>query len=169
MPSHQEVLSVLEGLRLQKIGRFADMLLMDFGTLRKVPSRRSGTREVGEWSLQIQTSWRFTRQDRIILGVLDLYAYAADGSDYDWDRGGQSRFDNIASSLNQLFREEDIRVRQVACDGVGSINLHLDSDLQFAVFPNFSSDHPDREYWRFFRPTIKNPHYVVRTDGPAPT
>ncbi len=169
MPSHEEVLSVLDGLRLREIGRGADMLWMHFGDLREVPSRRGGTREVGEWALHIQTSWRFTRRDRIIVGVLDFYAYADDGSDYDWDRGGESRFDRIASSLNQSLREDDIRVREVTCDEVGSITLHLDADLHFAVFPNFSSDYPDREYWRFFRPATDDPHHVVSTEAPQST
>lgn len=172
MPDHEEVLSVLKGLRLQKIGRAADMLWMQFGELREVPSRRGGTREIGDWALHIQTSWRFTRRDRIILGVLDFYAYPdADASAYDWDRGGESRFDRIASPLNQSLRAEEIRVRHLACDDVGSITLHLDTDLHFAVFPNFSSDYPDREYWRFFQP-IKDrhdhPHYVVSTKTSLP-
>jgi hypothetical protein len=165
MTSHEDVLCVLNGLRLQKIGRAADMLWMHFGDLREAPSRRGGTRQVGEWSLHIQTSWRFTRRDRIIVGVLDLYASADDGSGYDWDRGGESRFDRIASSLNKSFQEDDIRVRQVFCDEVGSITLRLDTNLHFAVFPNFSSDYPNREYWRFFRPATDDPHHVVGTEA----
>ncbi len=166
MPSHQEALSVLSGLRVREIGRAADMLWMHFGDWREVPSRRGGTRQVGEWALHVQTSWRFSRRDRILLGVLDLYAYAEDGSEFDWDRDGESRFDRIAASLNQLFRDEDIRVKELACDEVGSITLHLDSDLYFAVFPNFSSDYPDREYWRLFQPATDHPDHVVSTEAP---
>lgn len=168
MPSHEEVLSVLCGLRIRKIGRAADLLWMDFGDRREVPSRRGGTRQVGEWALHVQTSWRFTERDRILLGVLDLYAYAADGSDFDWDRDGESRFDRIAATLNQSFQDDEIRVRHLACDGVGSITLHFDSDLHFAVFPNFSSDYPDREYWRFFQPATDQPHHVVGTEPVPP-
>ncbi len=169
MRSHQEVLSVLSGLRLRRIFRTLDAFYAYFGDMREVPSRRGGTKKVGEWVLDIQTSWRFTRRDRILLGVLDLYAYAEDGTEYDWDSGGESRFDRIASSLNETFRDEDVRVRHVACDQVGSILLQLDTDLEFAVFPNFSSDYPDREYWRLFKPSTDYPHYVVSTKTPLLT
>lgn len=162
--SHQEVLSVLSGLRVRKIGRAADMLWIHFGDWREIPSLRGGTRQVGEWALHVQTSWRFTPRDRILLGVLDLYAYAEVGSDFDWDRDGESRFDRIATALNQSLHDDDIRVSRLACDEVGSITLHLDPDLQFSVFPNFSSDYPDKEYWRFFQPATEAHHYIVSTD-----
>ncbi len=168
MPSHEEVLSVLDDLRVRQIGRAADLLWMHFGDWREVPSQRGGTRQVGEWALHVQTSWRFTRRDRILLGVLDLYAYAEDGSDFDWDRDGESRFDRLATSLNQSFRDDDIRVRHLACDEVGSITLHLDTDLHFSVFPHFSSDYPDREYWRFFQPSTEGAHHIVSTKATQP-
>ena len=166
-PSHEEVISVLSGLRLRKIHRWADILVVNFGELREVPSRRGRTSEVGDWALHIQTSWRFTRANRILLGVLDFYAYAEDGSDYDWDRAGESRFDRIAEGLNRSWRDADIRVRHVACDEVGSITLHLDTELHFAVFPNFSSDYPDREYWRLLQPATDHPQHIVCTDALA--
>ena len=168
MQSHQEVLSVLSGLRVRKIGRAADMLWMHFGDWREFRSGRGGTRQVGDWALHVQTSWRFTRRDRILLGVLDLFAYAEDGSDFDWDRDGESRFDRLAAALNQSFRDDDIRVRRIACDEVGSITFYLDTELHFSVFPNFSSDYLDREYWRFFQPATEEPHHIVSADPPQP-
>ena len=168
MPDHQAALSVLKGLRLLEIWRSLDMLVMHFGEWREVTSRRAGTRQVGDWALHIQTSWRFTRSARILVGVLDFYQYADEDLAYNWDKGGESRFDRLADGLNQTFKEGEITVREVACDEVGTISLSLDGGLRFDVFPNFSSDYPNREYWRLLQPGTEHPQYVLCTDGTPP-
>jgi hypothetical protein len=92
--------------------RAADLLWLQFGEWREVPSRKGGTRRVGEWGLHVQTPWRFTRGSRIIVGNRDLYYYAESSDDFaeghrefDWDKDGESRFDRHAAVLNGEFAD----------------------------------------------------------------
>ena len=171
MNSHEQALQVILNLPLRRIGRAADLLWMQFGEWREVPSRRGGTRRVGEWSLHIQTPWNFVRDSRILVGTRDLYYYAETGpefvessQEFDWKKGGESRFDRYATALNQEFETDAFPVTHITCDPVGSFTLHLGGHLTFSVFPNCASSSPDFEFWRLFRPATETPHYVVATD-----
>ncbi len=162
--AHEKALAALAGLRIREIGRAADLLWVQFGEWRTVPCRKGGTRQVGQWALHVQTSWRFTQGESIVLGVHDLYAYDdEEATSFDWEKCGESRFDRIASGLNARFGDEEMVVESVACDAVGSLTLRLGGGLEFAVFPNSSSDYPEREFWRLFAPATDGPHYVVET------
>ncbi len=164
--AHEKALSVLAGLRIRAIGRAADLLWVQFGEWRTVPCRSGGTKQVGQWALHVQTSWRFAQAGRILLGLLDLYATDdAEATAFDWNKDGQSRFDRIASGLNERFRNEEVVVEEVMCDAVGSVTLRLGGGLVFAIFPNGSSDYPEREFWRLFAPSTDGPHYVVETSS----
>ena len=147
---------------------------MHFGQEREVPSRRGGTRKVGEWALHIQTPWNFVRGSRILIGTRDLYYYAESsaefaesGKQFDWDKDGESRFDRYAATLNQEFGAALPCVTRIVCDSVGAFTLGLGADLTFSAFPNCSSASPDFEFWRLFQPATENPHYVVATDTPG--
>jgi hypothetical protein len=174
MNGHETALQVLLDLPLRRIGRAADLLWLQFGEWREVPVRKGGTRSVGEWALHIQTSWIFARDSRIIVGTRDFYHYtegspefAEYGSEYNWDKCGESRFDHHAAALNEEFESAAPCVNRIACDSVGAFTLALGDGLAFSVFPNCSSSAPDWEFWRLFRPHTEGPHYVVATDGPA--
>ena len=164
--SAEQMLRVLGGLRLRCIGRAADLLWMHFGEFREVPARGGGTREVGEWALHIQTPWRFTRGPVITVGTRDFYYYADGGEDYDWDKGGVSRFDRLASTLNCDFEAVSYNVTSIVCDRVGGFSLWFGPEVSFDVFPNVASTSPGFELWRMFQPATEEAHYVVETDDP---
>ena len=162
--SHEEALGALDRLRLRCIGRAADLLWLHFGELRQIPARGGGTREVGEWALHIQTPWRFTRGTRIVVGIRDLYHYADSGESFDWDKGGESRFDRLAASLNRDFETSAYTVTSITCDRVGGFSLYFGPEFSFDVFPDEASTSPDSEFWRLFAPAIGSPHFIVATD-----
>jgi len=174
MNDHQQALQVLLNLPLKRIGRAADLLWLQFGESREVPSRKGGTRRVGEWALHIQTPWNFVRDSRIIVGTRDLYYYseassefAEQGREFDWQKDGVSRFDRHATTLNQEFELTPPLVTRILCDSVGTFTLWLGENLTFSVFPNCASTSPDFEFWRLFQPAKETPHYVVATDNGA--
>ena len=160
---HRRVLSALIGSPMRQIGRAADLLWIHFGQWREVPSRRGGTRQVGEWALHIQTDWRFVLESEIVVGVREMYQYDEDGSQFDWSKDGESRFDRLAVRLNREFETEMDIVTDVTCDDVGGFSILLRSGLRFDVFPCAAFSTPDVEFWRFFEPATENDHYVVET------
>ena len=61
----------LVGMPLSKIGRAADLLWLQFGTLREVATQY-GEKTIGDWAIHVQTSWRFVRDAQIILSLIHI-------------------------------------------------------------------------------------------------
>jgi hypothetical protein len=163
--SHEEALRVLNGLRLRRVGAAADMLWMHFGDYRTVTDRRGESREVGQWALHFQCPWRFVRTGSIILASTDFYYHPEGDESYDWNRGGESLFDRRANQFNRVLETGEFRVSTVSVGDCGAFQLTFSPDFHFAVFPAASDNSPHDEFWRLFRPSYDEPHYVVSTDG----
>lgn len=136
---------------------------MAFGQWREVPARRGGTRQAGQWARHVQAAWRFARKSEIFVGITNMHYYADDGSNFDWGKDGESRFDRLAAQLNRDFEAEVEIVTDVKCDDVGGFTLFLKSGLTFDVFPCVAFNSPEFEFWRFFEPATEKDHYVVET------
>lgn len=155
----QKALAPLVGLPLRCIGRAADLLWVHFGEFREIPDRKDGTRTVGEWALHVQCPWRIARSASIFVARGDCF-YTADGDEpYDWDAGGESRFDRCAALLNREFESSPPRVAAVIVDAVGGFSLRLDSGDTFEAFPDDCTG-SDNEHWRIFRPDRDERHFV---------
>ncbi|MDB4777902.1 hypothetical protein OAG68_00435 [bacterium] len=159
---YQTALRNLTGRPLQKIGRAADLLWLQFGELHEVSSNR-GMRTVGDWAVHVQTSWRFVQDAKIIVAVGDLYMLP-DGSNYDWDAGGISSFDSLAKEMNRLFAAGTTEVLNVVSDDVGGFSIKFSGDIRFDLFTNTSDSIIDIEHWRIFQPTTDDAH-LVRYSG----
>ena len=157
---YQEVLQVLSGLRLAVCGAVADMLWLHFGEMRSVVDRRGVEKQVGEWALHLQCSWRFVRSGIVVLGGSDFYYDAVTGEQYDWDSKSESVFHRNSKHLNELLDSEKFLVSVVRCNHAGAFDLVFDHDLMLSVMPTESSSHDHDESWRFFVPSSDLPHYV---------
>lgn len=158
---YEHHLASLKDLRISKLGRAADLVWLQFGVLRDV-NTRYGTKTVGEWALHIQTSWRFVRESKIVVGVGDLYIFP-DGETYDFEGNRLSKFDERANQLNQSIATSDILVQQVLCDDVGGFSLVFTDNSRFDVFPKISEDTIDIEHWRLLQPEGSAEHVVCET------
>jgi hypothetical protein len=163
--SHESALRALQGLRLRCAGRACDLLWLHFGDYRTVVDRRGMTREVGEWALHLQCPWRFIRSNSIVLASTDFYYYPEGEDSYDFQRGGESLFDRRANQFNRVLDTGEFRVSNVSCGVCGEFRLTLSPELHFSVFPAASDGSPFGEFWRLFRPSEEEPHYVVSTEG----
>jgi len=59
-------LSALRGLNVSGISHAANMLTMQFGSLRQVTNFKGAVKQVGEWALHIQCNWQIERTGEII-------------------------------------------------------------------------------------------------------
>ncbi len=163
--SPAEALDVLKGLRIRHIGRACDLVWIHFGEYREVPDRKDGTKEVGAWALHLQTSWRITRDARIIVGGTDIHYLAESRERYNFDTHEKTLFDLRAKALNEEFEANSYAVSEIVYDTVGGFSLHFGPGYSLGVFPHASPDCPDIEFWRFFEPATESPHYVVGTES----
>jgi hypothetical protein len=155
----QQILAHLVGLPLRCIGRAADLLWVHFGEMKEVPARRGDTRSLGDWALHIQCPWRITKPPAILVANGDCYYKADIDEPYDWDAGGESRFDSHAAPLNREFESLPPRVEAVVVDTVGGFSLRLSNGYCLDVFPSNSTGCKS-EHWRFFQPRKDERHFV---------
>src|SRR5262245_37190946 len=92
----EATLQVLVGEPLLGAGRAADSESVHFGKRLMVPSS-SGTKEIAEYRLGVQCTWRITGPNEIIVASRDMYYPAGDPYDeppaFEWDQPGANRCD----------------------------------------------------------------------------
>ena len=163
----EQYLKVLIGLVLFDSGN-ASIQWFAFGRRRLVPARSNEVKEVGEYALHLACAWRIRTISSILVGSYDLYSLAGDPYqevdkiDVTEPAYTESR---LAERLTTLFRDREnapLIVQKVVADTVGSVRLSLSGGYLLEVFPDNSLD---TEYWRFFIPNSKDPHFVVTSQG----
>lgn len=159
----QQALSVLVGLPLWSSGRAADLEWFEFGQRRTVTGFRGETKEVGEYALHVQCAWRITRDDEVIIGSRDLYFPPAETDDEPM-ADGEHKPNRLDVRIAELFQNEmrQFVVREVRVHNAGSFTLVLNDGYALDVVPHDSLSH---EHWRFFRPYVEGPHFVVTGKG----
>jgi hypothetical protein len=157
----------LVGKKLWGCTRAADLVSFAFGERREVPDRRGGTKVVGEYALHVQSAWRITQADQVVLGGGDLYYPANYGhgstdipDGFDWDRD-PNRCDTLIRLLFQEGKREFL-VQRVDVGAAASLQVWLSDGLCLEVFPD---DSLSDERWRLFRPGLEEPHFVVMGNG----
>jgi len=100
-------------------------------------------------------------------GQSDLYLKADADERYDWDAGGDSRFDRIAATLNESFMAGSVFVTGLSVDEVGGFSLSFTNGLCLSVFPDDSGASAYSEDYRFFQPDRDGAHFIVPSRGTA--
>jgi hypothetical protein len=161
----EERLRVLIGLPLWAAGRAADLEWFHFGAQRTVPRHNGGTKEVGDYALHVQCAWRVRSSSQIIVASRDRYFPADDSQDdedFNWDVPGANLCDRKMTAWLDSFKGQSPIVQHVTADGVGSVCLILSDDFRLEIFPDDTQVDEYAEYWRFFKPTTDEAHFVMR-------
>jgi hypothetical protein len=149
----------LVGLPLWAAGRVVNLIWLQFGSRRTVLVR-AAEREVGEYALHMQCSWRLRSAEAIIVGSADRLVPRSESllepDDFDWTEPGANRCDEL---LEQLFvQTESYDVLAARADAYGGFSLELSSGLVLDVFIDGS---PGNERWRLFKPWQDDEHFVM--------
>ncbi|MCL6444879.1 MAG: hypothetical protein K6T83_15735 [Alicyclobacillus sp.] len=153
------------GMPMILIGRASNMLWTSFGTPKVVTDRRGNQKQVGDYAIHVQCSWRIANQSRILVASNDIYvpssSWVGEYDDFDWDVNGNNLFDE---RIQELFIRNSIQpvVTKVQVDQYGGFKLIFTDDLVLEAFPNSSND---LENWRMFVPYDKSKHFVVSNQG----
>jgi len=154
-------LEKLIGERWHALGRAADLVWLEFGPRRDVVDHRGETREVGEYALHVQCSWRVLDEDQLVTGSADIYrprpGWTGEG-DFDWDVQGANRFDGRAGKLTAHLADEPVVVTSVDVTEWGDLVISLSHGFRVDVLRTGSVQ---EEGWRFFRPYRDDDHVVV--------
>lgn len=161
----EQALQPLLGLPMTRARRYGDMVRFHFGQERMIHSRRHGLRVLPEYALHVRCSWRIAGPRRILVASADRFCGAAPGLFDDDEDMGANRCDE---GLRRFFEEAaraPLCVRDIWADHLGSFRLELDDNLMFEVFPDDTADDASSEFWRFFQPGRRGPHFTVSHSG----
>ena len=157
----------LIGLNLRYAGRASNLFWLGLGEMISV-TRRGKTEELAEYALNIQCSWRITKDNKILVGSRDFYSprtgWNEENDDFDWDVQGNNRFDERIESFIENAKEH-VTVERVEPDEVGGLKIFLSQGYLLEVFPDTSEDDEYSEFWRFFNRRENSPHFVVTGNG----
>ncbi|MFP3668711.1 MULTISPECIES: hypothetical protein [Priestia] len=157
----------LIGLNLRYAGRASNLFWLGFGEMISV-TRRGKTEELAEYALDIQCSWRITKDNKILVGSRDFYSprtgWNEENDDFDWDVQGNNRFDERIEPFIENAKEH-VTVERVEPDEVGGLKIFLSQGYLLEVFPDTSEDDEYSEFWRFFNRRENSPHFVVTGNG----
>ncbi|KLV28711.1 hypothetical protein [Priestia megaterium] len=157
----------LIGLNLRYAGRASNLFWLGFGEMISV-TRRGKNEELAEYALDIQCSWRITKDNKILVGSRDFYSprtgWNEENDDFDWDVQGNNRFDERIESFIENAKEH-VTVERVEPDEVGGLKIFLSQGYLLEVFPDTSEDDEYSEFWRFFNRRENSPHFVVTGNG----
>lgn len=157
----------LIGLNLRYAGRASNLFWLGFGEMISV-TRRGKTEELAEYALDIQCSWRITKDNKILVGSRDFYSPRTGLDDeneyFEWDVQGNNRFDERIEFFVEGINEHTI-VERVDSDEVGGLKIFLSQGYLVEGFPDTSEDDEYSEFWRLFNRKEDSPHFVVTGKG----
>ncbi|NOT61761.1 MAG: hypothetical protein HOP19_16220 [Acidobacteria bacterium] len=162
-------LRVLIGLPLWGVSRALNLESFQFGLEHTAPIRRGGTKTVGDYALHVQCAWRIRSSSRIIVASDDRYSPAdetlTEDDNFEWDVPGANRCDRRMDEWLAAFAGNYPVVTNVATDSVGGFSLFLSDDQMLEVFPDNSLTDEYSEYWRFFKHSSDDKHFVFSGTG----
>lgn len=153
---------ILQGTKLNAIGRAAAMCWIHFGDLIEIESR-SGVRTVGQYALDVDCPWRIRCNSKILLASSDMFEPASthqNDETFEWDIQGNNLFDERAAML--CCREPIITVRSVELSPTYDFKITFSNDHILEVFVCGSTD---AGQWRLFEPGKSKSHFVVTGYG----
>jgi hypothetical protein len=153
----------LVGRQLSILRRGGDMLILHFGSIRRV---ERGT--VGDYALHIQCPWRLEGRQGIITGRADLWEPVDTAGGFDPDQWNYDTDGNLQDArLGELFARDPLTRSLVntgdqfvvEADRFGGVALELSGGYRLALFPAGTRG----ECWRLFRPDNEAPHIVFES------
>jgi len=160
-------LESLVGSKLNNIGRASNLFWLELGERLSV-IRRGRTIELSEYALNIQCSWRITKENTIVVASGDLYSpnsdWNLDKEDFDWDVQGNNKFDEKIEYLMRSIKEP-LTVEKIDLDEIGGLTIFLSKGFRLNVFPDISGDDEYSEFWRFYTRGKDSFHFVVTDNG----
>ncbi len=157
-------LNSLIGEPLISASRAASMQMFGFGNWVDDPEEEA--RKVGEYAVHLQCTWRITSTNKIFVGRNDMYYpsgdYEIEPENWNWDVIGANKCDEKTNELIKQHVDCPLIVEKITADEFGSLNLQFSGNFRLEIFPD---DSLPKEFWRFFKPTNEENHFVVGGNG----
>ncbi len=124
--------------------------------------------EFGEYVLDTENAWHIASpREGIVVASQDRLYPAGDDPyrdlmDFDWDRPGVNRCDERMKRFLEQHKARPVLVKAINAKAWGGLEITLTQRYLLEIFSNTSLD---REYWRLFKRSSTNKHFVVTAHG----
>ena len=153
---------MLQGTKLNAIGRAAAMCWIHFGDLIQIESR-SGVRTVGQYALDVDCPWRIRCNSKILLASTDMFEPASThqyDETFEWDIQGNNLFDERVTML--CNNEPIITVQSIELSPTNDLKIIFSNNYILEVFVCGSTG---VEQWRLFEHKKPKDDFVVTGCG----
>ena len=151
-PTIRTQLEQLVGLPVCGANLGCEMLMIQFGAEQSVISNR-GTKTVGQFALHIQSPWRLSEKDKVVVGRQDYF----ENDDNGWFKA--------MAKVVETFVQDRPTVMSLDLIRPAGMLVTLSEDRTIDVFPDAGITAKEVEAWRFLEPAKKHGHTVVMSDG----
>lgn len=150
------------GAKFHSIHRVLNMLCLYLGN----EVIDDGGHKYAEYIFHIQTSWRFVKDQEILLASRDIflpYDEALDDGHYDFEQSTQEEITPTSSIFDVAMHDFEkhflnATVKSFDISPLGDLHIYFTNGVYFETFtPSMRKD----EEWRFFLSDEKEEHYVV--------
>lgn len=158
----KQQLNLLIGYELTHTTRMGATECLKFGTLYKTDFKGI-ERLIGNFALHLQCAWRFTKNDVILVGDLDLYEQPNEMADFDMNFDWDIQQGNLRDvKLKSLLQSEKLIVKSVENDSFGGFEINFNEDFKLTAFPTLSSKSQYSEHWRLLDNRKEdNEHFIA--------
>lgn len=159
-------LNILLGLPLEDAGRSGNLVWFSFGKPLVIKNRNGTEKKAAEYALNVQCSWRITKENKILVASSDIYMPSKQWNgveeEFEWDIQGMNRFDEHIEKLIKNIQSQ-VFVESIQADNIGGLKIFFTEHFLLELFPDESTE--DVEFWRIFIPGNISSHFVVMGKG----
>jgi len=163
----ENTLNILIDMQVNDSGRAGDLQWFTFYPANPASPIIDSNVQLLEYALHVQCAWRIVGIEGIIVASRDRYYPAGvdpykDLENFDWDKAGNNRRDERINKFLNDRKDSPLVVLAIEADDLGSIHIRFKGGYALDIFPD---DSLRGEFWRFFKRSSTDKHFVVTGDG----
>lgn len=156
----EKKIKVLEGIKLENIGRASNLFWFGFGDIITVQQGKFQSKEVATYHLNIQCMWRLINEKSLLVANMDVYLPRTgdeDNESFEWEKENNNLFDEKVEQLS-VYLNNGLYVNSIDITEIGDLKITFSNGWLLEVFVDISDD---SECWRMLKSGDLNSHFVV--------
>lgn len=167
--ANMDKLEELIGQKLSRIGRAVDLCWFQFGNYRLETDHNGKQREVADYALDIQSSFRLwnPKNPKFRIGWSDIFNPCGGGErpdDFVWDIQGGNFYDEKVKALQEDSEQmAGMIVKRIEVNELFDLKITFTNGFLLETFSECFCF--DVALWRLFEPFTEKPHLIVTGSG----
>lgn len=151
---------ILEGIKLEYIGRSSNLFWFGFGDIIKVKQGKFKSKEVATYHLNLQCMWRLINEKKLLVTNMDVYSPRTgdeNNESFEWEKENNNLFDEKMQQLSVVLNK-GIYVNSIDVSEIGDLKINFSNGWLLEVYVDVSND---SECWRMLKSGDLKSHLVI--------